>query len=201
MNSNELDFDKLDFEKGNGTVTVVAQDATTGAVLMVAAADRKAVEATIATGEMHYTSRTRGFWHKGETSGNVQKVVALEADCDGDVVLARVQAAGPACHTGEASCFGGVNGDVLTELDSVITARHGSDDSTYTGRLLGDENLRTKKIGEEAAELVSALVKEDRARLAEEVADLLYHALAAASAVGVTLDDVRAVLAQRRANG
>src|SRR5919106_1791758 len=90
----------LDFSKGDGLVTVVAQDARTGAVLMVAHADREALERTVATGEMHYRSRTRGLWHKGATSGNVQRVASLTADCDGDAVLARVIPAGPACHRG-----------------------------------------------------------------------------------------------------
>src|SRR6188474_84389 len=101
-----LDLSQLDFEKGGGVVMVVAQDARTGAVLMVAQADREALEHTLATGEMHYRSRTRGLWHKGATSGNVQRVVSLTPDCDSDAVLARVEPAGPACHTGAVSCFG-----------------------------------------------------------------------------------------------
>jgi len=101
-----LDLDTLDFTKNDGLITVVAQDATTGAVLMVAHADRAALERTVASGEMHYRSRTRGAWHKGATSGNVQRVVALYADCDGDAVVARVRPAGPACHTGDVSCCG-----------------------------------------------------------------------------------------------
>src|SRR6476646_12082212 len=101
-----LDLDTLDFGKGDGLVTVVVQDAASAAVLMVAAADREALERTLATGEMHYRSRTRGLWHKGATSGNVQRVVSLSPDCDGDAVLARVAPAGPACHTGTTSCFG-----------------------------------------------------------------------------------------------
>src|ERR687892_1539758 len=96
----------LDFSKGDGLVTVVAQDARTGAVLMVAHADREALERTVASGEMHYRSRSRGLWHKGATSGNVQRVVSLALDCDGDAVLARVLPAGPACHSGATSCFG-----------------------------------------------------------------------------------------------
>src|SRR3569833_1519409 len=94
-----LNVEALDFAKGNGLVTVVAQDATTGVVLMVAHADREASERTLATGEMHYRSRTRGLWHKGATSGNVQRVVSLTPDCDRDTLLARGVPAGPACHT------------------------------------------------------------------------------------------------------
>src|SRR5690348_16060209 len=101
-----LDLAKLNFDKGNGLVTVVAQDARSGAVLMVAHADREALEKTMTSGEMHYRSRSRGLWRKGDTSGNTQRVVALLPDCDGDAVLAHVLPAGPACHTGATSCFG-----------------------------------------------------------------------------------------------
>src|ERR671933_1345446 len=120
-----LDLDRLDFAKGQGFVTIVAQDAVSGAVLMVARADREALERTIASGEMHYHSRTRGLWRKGETSGNTQRVVTLAADCDGDAVLARVVPAGPACHTGSASCFGeaALDADALGALDRTIAAR------------------------------------------------------------------------------
>jgi phosphoribosyl-ATP pyrophosphohydrolase/phosphoribosyl-AMP cyclohydrolase len=199
-----LDLNALNFEKGNGVVTVVAQDAATGAVLMVAAADRGALERTLATGEMHYHSRTRGLWHKGATSGNVQRVVSLSPDCDGDAVLARVAPAGPACHTGAVSCFGDVAlaADALSALDATIAARSESASSaakpsSYTHRLLADRNLRLKKIGEEAAELVTACADGDVVRAREEAADLLYHALVALRSVGGTLADVRAVLAAR----
>ncbi|MEJ7809549.1 MAG: phosphoribosyl-ATP diphosphatase [Gemmatimonadaceae bacterium] len=243
-----LDLGRLDFEKGGGLVTVVAQDARSGAVLMVAHADRKALERTLATGEMHYRSRTRGLWHKGATSGNTQRVVALLADCDGDAVLARVIPAGPACHTGSDSCFGRASdtGDALAALDATIAERaatmatlavpgtgvesvapagappqlhDGADrapshnhsgapapDSapragrpSYTQRLLADRNLRLKKIGEEAAELILACADGDRERATEEVADLLYHALVALRATGGSLDDVRRILDERRA--
>src|SRR5919107_2400645 len=119
-----LDIDTLNFDKGGGLVTVVTQDARTGAVLMVAHADREALERTLASGEMHYRSRTRGAWHKGATSGNVQRVVSLSADCDGDAVLARVTPAGPACHTGAVSCFGeaALTSDALVGLDATVGA-------------------------------------------------------------------------------
>ena len=130
-----LDLNALDFEKGGGLVTVVAQDASTGQVLMVAFASREALERTLASGEMHYQSRSRGLWHKGETSGNTQRVVTLSADCDGDAVLARVIPAGPACHTGAATCFGNIAADTLAELDATIDERA---DSGGTGSYTED---------------------------------------------------------------
>jgi phosphoribosyl-ATP pyrophosphohydrolase/phosphoribosyl-AMP cyclohydrolase len=196
-----IDLDQLDFTKGGGLVCVVAQDATTGRVLMVAYADRAALERTLASGELHLFSRTRGPWHKGATSGNVLRVQALRGDCDGDTVLAVVQPAGPACHTGARSCFGNdAPGDALTALDATIAARMDAAAPTgsgYTQKLLGDRNLRLKKIGEEASELVTACADGDVARATEETADLVYHALVALRAVGGSLDGVRAVLAQR----
>lgn len=197
--------DRLDFTKSGGLVTVVAQDATTGAVLMVAHADREAIEQTEATGEMHYRSRTRGLWHKGATSGHVQRVVSLEADCDADAVLARVTPAGPACHLGTGSCFAttALAADLLAAVDATIRARasamaDGGERVTYTQRLLADRNLRLKKIGEEAAELVTACADGDASRATEEAADVIYHTLVALRALGVGLDDVRAALAARR---
>lgn len=192
-----IDLGTLDFTKGGGLVTIVTQDHVSGAVLMVAHADREALERTIATGEMHYRSRTRGLWHKGGTSGNVQQVVSLAADCDRDAVLARVRPAGPACHTGEQTCFGSAGADALGLLDMTIAARASSPSGIgagYTQKLLGDRNLRLKKIGEEASELVTACADGDVARATEEAADLVYHALVALRAVGGSLDGVRAVL-------
>ncbi len=195
----------LDFSKGDGVVIVVTQDARTGAVLMVAQADREALERTVATGEMHYRSRTRGLWHKGATSGNVQRVVSLHADCDGDAVLARVVPAGPACHTGAGTCFG-VNeaprsgNTVLDRLDRTIAARAAMTDDdreSYTRRLLVDRNLRLKKLGEECAELLTACADGDRDRAVEEGADLVYHTLVALRALGASLDDVCSELARR----
>ncbi|WP_434391599.1 bifunctional phosphoribosyl-AMP cyclohydrolase/phosphoribosyl-ATP diphosphatase HisIE [Melittangium boletus] len=199
-----LDLSTLDFGKGNGLVTVVTQDAHTGDVLMVAHADREALEKTLATGEMHYRSRTRGLWHKGGTSGNVQRVVSLTADCDADAVLARVEKAGPACHTGAETCFGVGPVDALVALDRTLTERAAKapapgEKPSYTRRLLEDRNLRLKKIGEEAAELVTACADGDKARAVEEAADVLYHLLVAVRPLGVTLADVKDVLARRAA--
>ena len=198
-----FDLDQLDFAKGGGLVTVVAQDSVSGAVLMVAHADRESLEQTIATGEMHYRSRTRGLWHKGSISGTVQRVVSLAADCDQDAVLARVVSAGPACHTGERSCFGdsALAADAIGALDAVIADRAASGSPgvpSYTRRLFDDRNLRLKKLGEEAAELITACADEDSPRATEEAADLLYHALVALRAAGGSLAGIRAVLDARQ---
>jgi phosphoribosyl-ATP pyrophosphohydrolase/phosphoribosyl-AMP cyclohydrolase len=213
-----IDLDKIDFEKGDGLVTVVSQDHLSGAVLMVAHANRESLQRTVETGEMHYWSRTRGLWRKGSTSGNLQQVVALRYDCDGDAILASVRPHGPACHTGSASCFGALAdaGGVLEMLAGVIDQRAAEGHSnpldgarsdtggvsvpaSYTARLLGDRNLRLKKLGEEAAELVTACADADAERACEEAADLIYHTLVALHAAGGSLRDVERVLADRHA--
>lgn len=212
------DLDAVDFDKADGLVPVVAQDAGDGRVLMVAWADRTALERTLETGKAWFWSRSRAsLWMKGETSGNVLEVVSLHADCDGDTVLARVRPTGPACHTGEETCFGDgaapsragrpgepsgrsvSPGDVLGELESVLRARQEErPEGSYTVRLLEDENLRLKKLGEETAELVTALAKDDPERIPEEAADLIYHVLAALRGAGVELAAVMEVLEGRR---
>ena len=205
--SPRLDLDAVRFDKVAGTVIVVAQDAVTGRVLMVANADREALERTIETGEMHYRSRSRGLWRKGATSGNVQRIVSLALDCDGDTVLARVVAAGPACHTGAVSCFDNSAAPTAwSGLAATISARHaavkeesGADEESrsYTRKLLRDRNLRLKKIGEESAELVTACADGDAARSTEEAADLIYHVGVALETVGSSLDAVAGVLWSR----
>jgi len=206
-----IDVDTLDFDKSDGLVTVVTQDQGTHAVLMVAYADRTALKKTIETGEMHYHSRTRGLWHKGSTSGNTQRVVSLKKDCDGDAVLAIVAPRGPACHTGEYSCFGAMSApmDTLRILDRTIAARAasltaaptgaepGAPVPSYTKRLLADRNLRLKKIGEESAEFIAACADADTDRAVGEAADLLYHMAVALRAAGGSLDDVLNTLAVR----
>ena len=206
MTGQSLDIESVDFAKGGGLVTVVAQHDETGEVLMVAHADREALSLTIATGEMHYHSRSRGLWHKGATSGNVQRVVSLDLDCDKDSVLARVAPAGPACHTGGRTCFGSsgsgafARASMLSRLDATIAerARDATDSPSYTRKLLSDRNLRLKKIGEEAAELVVAAADGDSERAVEEAADLFYHSLVVLRALGTGTEDVDRVLARRQ---
>ncbi|TVP54660.1 MAG: phosphoribosyl-ATP diphosphatase [Gemmatimonadales bacterium] len=187
---------------------------------MVAWANREALELALDTGFMHYWSRSRGrLWKKGESSGNLQRLVSLHADCDADTVLARVRMDGPACHTDEPTCFGagacaasgadpdaGISGEparatpgtLLDELWAVMETRdRDRPEGSYTTKLLEDENLRLKKLGEEVTELVTALVRGD-GRAPEEAADLLYHLFAALKGGGHGLDEVAAELERRR---
>jgi len=208
------DLDGLTFDD-RGLIPVIAQDTDTGNVVMMAWADREALEQSLATGFAHYRSRSRdALWKKGETSGNVQQVVSLHGDCDGDAVLARIRQIGAACHTGEASCFGegaggagteptepregGASGEgVLTRLWMTLESRNRErPEGSYTALLLDDENLRVKKLGEETAELVSALVRGDDS-LPEEAADLVYHLLVALLGAGRTWEEVEEALRRR----
>lgn len=194
----------VDFAKGNGLVPCVVQDAITGEVLMLAYMDDAALKATQQTGFMHYHSRSRGkLWRKGEESGHVQALVALELDCDGDTLLAKVRQTGPACHTGKHSCFHerlhGVGDVVLPELIRVMRDRKANPNpNSHTSKLFADENLRLKKVVEEAGEVIMAAKDHDKARLAEEAADEVFHLLAVLIAEGVEPRDVLDVLAKRR---
>jgi phosphoribosyl-ATP pyrophosphohydrolase/phosphoribosyl-AMP cyclohydrolase len=192
------DLETLRYSGADETVIVVAQDAGDGRVLMVAHADREALRKTLETGEMWYRSRTRGLWHKGATSGNVQRLVQLRRDCDGDTVLAIVRPAGPACHTGEPTCFGDYQADALSRLDATIEDRRRAPAAqSYTARLLADANLRHKKLGEETVELVMASAANDPSRAVSEAADLVYHVAVALHGAGASLRDVRAELTRR----
>lgn len=195
----------------NGLLPVVAQDVDTGAVLMVAFANKEALERTLTVGQMHYWSRSRQeLWHKGATSGNYQDLISLHMDCDADTLLARVRQRGPACHTGEPTCFGKTDDDsedgygpfhqpastvlpeeVLPRLWAVIEDRaNQTPDSSYTVRLLEDENLRLKKLGEETAELIVAMARKDRKGIPTEAADLVYHLMVALRASGSTFNEL-----------
>jgi phosphoribosyl-ATP pyrophosphohydrolase/phosphoribosyl-AMP cyclohydrolase len=189
-----------------GLLPVVAQDWRSGAVLMVAWANRDALARSLESGSLHFWSRSRQtLWRKGESSGHVLGVRALHADCDGDVVLALVEPAGPACHTGEDTCFGegalptSTGGDgTLAALWAKLESRaRERPEGSYTTRLLADENLRLKKLGEETAELVAALARGDQTAVRSEAADLLYHLLVSMAGAGVTLADVLAELYRR----
>jgi len=184
----------------DGLVPVVAQSALAGEVLMVAYADRAALERTRDTGEAHYHSRSRGgLWKKGETSGHTQAVAEVRVDCDGDAVLYVVRQTGPACHTGTPTCFGEPGGGTLVRLAGTIARRaRERPDGSYTARLLGEGVARVaQKLGEEAVETVVAATAEDGARLASEAADLLYHLLVLLEAKRLPLERVLEELDRR----
>jgi len=192
----------LDFERTGGLLPVIVQDASTGQVLMLGFANRLALEKTLETGQVHFWSRSRDeLWRKGETSGNTLALVSLHGDCDGDTVLARVTPAGPTCHTLETSCFGSgtnVPAGALGNLDATLAARAVErPDGSYTVKLLDDENLRLKKLGEESAELVAALATHDSGRAVEEGADLVYHLLVALRAEGLDASALLRALEKR----
>jgi len=198
----QADLDALDFQRTAGLLPVVVQDASTGQVLMVGFANRLALEKTLETGQVHFWSRSReSLWKKGETSGNTLELLSLHADCDGDTVLAKAIPTGPTCHTLETSCFGegtDVPAGMLARLDATLAARaEDRPEGSYTVKLLDNENLRLKKLGEETAELVAALAKSDTERAVEEGADLLYHLLVALRAEGIDAAALAAALEKR----
>lgn len=194
-------LDALDFDKGDGFVPVVTQHSRTGEVLMLAYANREALGRSLETGGMWYFSRSRGcLWRKGEASGHTQRLVSLDADCDSDTVLARVEPSGPSCHTGSWSCFSAP--PVLTALGALLQQRADNRPAeSYTARLLDDENLRLKKLGEETIELALACASGDTRRVAAEAADVFYHTLVACLGAGVGMDAVLEALEQRLPGG
>jgi phosphoribosyl-AMP cyclohydrolase / phosphoribosyl-ATP pyrophosphohydrolase len=190
----------------SGLVPCIVQDWASGEVLTLAYANAEAVERTRATGELHLWSRSRGeLWHKGATSGNVQRVRALRLDCDGDALLALVEPAGPACHTGARTCF--FTGDleppapheVLPGLERTLAERAADRPAgSYTVELLDDPARIGEKVREEAEEVARAAREESDARVDEEAADVLYHLLVLLHARGRALADAGEVLVARR---
>ncbi|MDQ3209467.1 MAG: bifunctional phosphoribosyl-AMP cyclohydrolase/phosphoribosyl-ATP diphosphatase HisIE [Gemmatimonadota bacterium] len=207
----------------DGLVPVVTQESRSGDVLMVAFANRDALDRTLATGLAHYYSRSRGaLWQKGETSGHIQRIVEVRLDCDGDTLLYRVEQTGPACHTGTRTCFSTVisgaagrvpsgrggsegavdedpGGHLLSRLARTIAQRAAQRPTgSYTAELLAQGvGKASQKVGEEAVEVVVAANSEDDERLASEAADLLYHLLVLLQARGVPLDAVLRELESR----
>jgi phosphoribosyl-AMP cyclohydrolase / phosphoribosyl-ATP pyrophosphohydrolase len=196
----EIRFDE------RGLVPVVIQDWHSGEVLTLAYANSEAVARTRETGELHLWSRSRGeLWHKGATSGNVQRVRALRMDCDGDALLALVEPAGPACHTGERTCFhNGEHEDrapheALPELERTLVDRARTrPDGSYTVALLDDPPRIGEKVMEEAEEVARAAREETDDRVDEEAADLLYHLTVLLHSRGRELASAEEVLLGRR---
>ncbi len=199
-----------------GLVPAVVQDSVTGEVLMVAWMNEEALQLTRETGQAHFWSRSRQeLWHKGATSGNTMQVRDMQVDCDADTLLLQVNPAGPACHTGNRSCFfqrvqgsfespmggdAGGGGDVLHALFATILERQADPrPGSYTAHLLetGEDEI-LKKVGEEAMEVILAAKGQGDARITAEVADLLYHLLVLLAFRRLDLADVEAELARRR---
>ena len=208
MNLEQVRFDE------NGLIPAVVQDALSGEVLMLAYMNRESLEKTVATGETHFWSRSRKeLWHKGATSGHLQKVVAMSLDCDSDTILVRAVQTGVACHTGAYSCFqqrihpaegegdpGRALGEVLGAVARVIHQRNTDrPEGSYTTKLLtGGLDRVLKKVGEESGEVIIAAKNHAPAEISWEVADLLYHVLVMLEIEKISLADVATVLAERR---
>jgi phosphoribosyl-ATP pyrophosphohydrolase/phosphoribosyl-AMP cyclohydrolase len=210
LGATEIRFDD------KGLVPAILQDSATGQVLMVAWMNDEALRLTRETGEAHFWSRSRQeLWHKGATSGNTMAVVEIRVDCDGDTLLLKVEPAGPACHTGEDTCFyrrmglhgaaapkrsDSDSGDILHELFAVILDRKADPrPGSYTAHLLeaGEDEI-LKKTGEEAMEVILAAKGQGDERLVAEVGDLLYHLLVLLASRGLTLAEVEEELIRRR---
>ncbi len=208
--------DKIDWQKMNGLIPVITQDAKTNEVLMLAYMNEEALKLTLETKQAHYFSRSKQrLWKKGESSGHTQEVISTMVDCDNDTILLKVNQNGVACHTGRKSCFfTDLENDeikldvevnttnaygVIDTLYHVIESRKNDDPSkSYTAKLLqGKENSMLKKIVEEAGEFTFAVKDNDEEEIIYEAADLLYHSLVALSSKGINPDRVKQELSRR----
>jgi phosphoribosyl-ATP pyrophosphohydrolase/phosphoribosyl-AMP cyclohydrolase len=212
FDSSQIQFDE------RGLIPAIVQDARTGAVLTLAYMNAESLEKTLATRETWFWSRSRSeLWHKGATSGNIQRVIEVRQDCDGDALAVLVEPAGPACHTGKRSCFHrdlegevvddvGLDqslGTVLDQLYQLIESRQRErPEGSYTTYLFekGLDKI-LKKLGEEASETIIAAKNDDAEQLAAESADLLYHLIVLLVERGVRLESIRDELVQRRQTG
>lgn len=194
----------IDFDKCDGLVPAIIQDAETGKVLMLGYMNREAYEKTRETQKVTFFSRSRQeLWTKGETSDNYLILKELRVDCDGDTLLVKAQPAGPTCHTGEDTCFGEINESLkpfLWELERIIIDRKTNPKpGSYTNKLFmkGVKKI-AQKLGEEATEVIIDALADDIPQIKEETADLLYHLLVLLAEKQISLDDIMGVLKQRR---
>ena len=200
MDDSQIAFDE------RGLVPCIVQDWRTGEVLTLAYMNAESLRLTRETGETHFFSRSRQeLWHKGATSGNTQQVRAIRYDCDGDALLALVEPTGPACHTGERTCFHrgelepGAPHEALPMLERTIAERADTrPHNSYTATLLAHEQLAGAKVQEEAEEVVRAAREESDERVAEEAADVIYHLAVLLRKRGLSLEDAERVLDDRR---
>lgn len=188
---------KIDFEKGNGLVPAIIQDATTKNVLMLGYMNKEAYEKTIETGKVTFYSRNRQcLWTKGETSGNFLNLVGMDVDCDNDTLLVKVSPVGPTCHKGTDTCWGEKNESnpllFLTDLQDFIIKRHKEmPEGSYTTSLFKDGlNRMAQKVGEEALEAVIEAVNGTNERLVYEGSDMLYHLIVLLTSKGLRIEDL-----------
>ncbi len=197
-------IDTLNFEKLGGILPVVVQDAETLQVLMVGFMNKEALQRTLDERCVTFWSRTRNrLWQKGETSGHFLEVVSLHVDCDNDALLIKAKTHGPVCHTGHYTCFGDEQllqpGVVLQALEKIIEQRKTTmPEGSYTSKLFSEGVSRiAQKVGEEAVETIIAAMQNDKKRLAEESADLVYHLLVLLCQQGMSLQDITDELRRR----
>ena len=201
MSTTTFDIEALAWDKQDGLLPAIVQDAATLRVLMLGYMDRAALAATLASGQVTFYSRSKQrLWTKGESSGHVLALVSVDVDCDADALLVQARPHGPTCHLNRTSCFPDAPGDGLAELDALIAQRERErPPGSYTTRLFeGGIRRIAQKVGEEGVETALAAVAQDDEALLGEAADLLYHLVVALRARGLALDDVRRVLAARR---
>jgi phosphoribosyl-AMP cyclohydrolase / phosphoribosyl-ATP pyrophosphohydrolase len=198
-----IDIAKLNFEKSQGLIPCIVQDANTRTVLMLGYMNREALDKTLAEKRLTFFSRTKQrLWTKGETSGNYLNLVEVTTDCDHDTLLFKANPTGPTCHTGKDTCFSEKNEDTgLAFLESIIQERKRNPKSgSYTNQLLDSGiNKMAQKVGEEAVELVIEAKDNNKELFLGEAADLMYHYLVLLTAKGFKLDDVLKVLRSRHA--
>ena len=198
-----FDIESLAWDKQGGMLPAIVQDADSLRVLMLGYMSREALQATLASGQVTFYSRSKQrLWMKGETSGNTLQLVSVEADCDRDALLLLARPLGPTCHVGTPSCFPQAPGDVVAELDAVIAQRKADASAASYTRKLFDAGIAriAQKVGEEGVETALAAVTADDASLRGEAADLVYHLLVLLQARGLDWNVVRTELA-RRAKG
>ncbi len=197
-----IDVTKIDFEKSNGLVPAIIQDANTQKVLMLGYMNKESVEKTIEIKKVTFFSRSKNrLWTKGEESGNFLGLVDMKIDCDNDTILVQAKPHGPTCHTGSDTCFGETNSsdDFLFELESIITSRKNNpSDKSYTSELFQKGvNKITQKVGEEAIELVIEAKDDNKELFLNESADFMYHFLVLMAHKGYKLSEVMDVLKKR----
>jgi phosphoribosyl-AMP cyclohydrolase / phosphoribosyl-ATP pyrophosphohydrolase len=198
-----IDIQKVDFDKTQGLIPCIVQDAKTNTVLMLGYMNREALDKTLAENKLTFYSRTKQrLWTKGETSGNYLHLLDVKIDCDNDTLLFKVTPQGPTCHTGSDTCFNEINKvSGLEFLETIIQERKKNPkQGSYTNQLLdAGINKVAQKVGEEAVELIIEAKDNNQELFLNEAADLMYHYLVLLTAKGYQLEDVLSVLRQRHA--